>query len=259
MHRRSSLRQAIAVGVALVGVGALTAAPAAASDADLGCAYSITPDHAGPVGHTNVLRVAVHDCVYEWDQLRLTFAPGAFSTRTTATSGGFEGCEGSSQAPICARREATTGGAAVTLVPQCPEGAPVTVTLTIVDRTGRAHGGDPKSFACTRPPVAVLRPPSPQPIATALRRGVLTRFACQTACTAEVVLAVETGGGFGYQVGEGKIRRTGAGTHSGRVMLDRGIRRRWRTRRSASITVAVTVVARSGESVARGHTVRLRR
>ena len=258
MHQRSLCRRMLVVGLALVAVTVLAPGPAPASDADLGCGYSLAPDHAGPVGHTNPLRLIVRDCTYEWDQIRVAFAAGAYSTRTTAT-GGFD-CQGVIGRDLhCVREEATTGGTSMTIVPQCPEGANATLTLTTVPRTGPSHTGDPKSFPCTRPPVAVLRPPSSQSLATVLRRGVVVRFRCATACQAKASLSVWPTSSAGYEVGAATLRRSQAGTFTGRVMPNRATRRRWRSRAPSKVKAIVEVIARSGESVSTSHDVRLRR
>lgn len=258
MHRSSLLRRAIGVGVVLLGATALAAAPAAASDADLGCGYSLAPDHAGPVGHTNPLRLVVRDCSYEWDQIRVAFAPGAYSTRTTAT-GGFD-CQGVIGRDLhCVREEATTGGTSMTIVPQCPAGANATLTLTTGPRVGAPHTGDPKTFPCTRPPIDVLRPPMTQSLATAVRRGVVVRFKCAMACVARADLSVWPSPSAGYEVGKATIRRSRAGTYSGRVMPSRATRRRWRRRAPSRVRANVTLTARTGESVTLWHDVRLRR
>lgn len=244
---------AIALALMLSGV-AMTPAPAAAqSDARLGCSYTIVPDHAGPVGHTNMLQVTVRDCAYEWNAMVVKLRDGATSTFTEAPVG-FS-CDDSGFDVVCGRPALSTAGADLGVRPQCPKSRRLRLTLLISDAAGNQRGGTPKSFPCTPPPVKVLAPPARQSLASALRRGVITRFSCRVRCSASVSLLANTAAG--EKVGTAVIRRSRAGTSVARVRIRPAYRRRYR-RRAAYVTVSVTITARTGEQVSLGHLVRLR-
>lgn len=256
MVHRSRARRAPAIVLALLCLAAVAPAPASAqTDAALGCSYSITPVRPGAVGHANSVRVTIRDCLYDWDTLEVRMRDGASSTRTVGPAG--FACDDGGFDVLCARAVRSTAGATLTLRPQCPNSARLSMTLAITDTTGRRRVGAPKALECKPPPVKVLRPAPRQSLATALRSGVATRFSCQTRCRAGVALLADTAAG--ETVGATVFTRTRAGRYAGLVRIRPAYRVRWRRRASVWVTVSVTITAASGEEVSRGHLVRLRR
>lgn len=243
------------IALALLLFGALMSpAPAAAqTDAQLGCAYTVAPDQPGPVGHTNMLQITIRDCAYEWNALNVKLRNGSSSTFTEAPVG-FS-CDDDGFDVVCGRPALSTAGADLGIRPQCPRSGRLELTLLISDAAGNQRRGAPKSFACRQPPIKVLEPPARQSLSSALRRGVITRFACRMKCSARVSLLADTV--TGETVGTAFIRRSRAGTARARVRIKPAYRRRYR-RRAAYVTVSVTITARTGEQISLGHLVRLR-
>ena len=243
----------VVIALAMLGLAAVAPAPSAAqTDARLGCAYTIVPDRPGPVGHTNMLQVTVRDCAYQWNALDVKLRDGASSTFTEAPAG--FACDDSGFDVVCGRPALSTAGADLGIRPQCPRSGRLRLTLLISDAAGTQRSGAPKSFRCTQPPVKVLEPPARQSKASALRRGVITRFSCRVSCSARVTLIADTA--TGEKVGTAVFRRARAGTSAPRVRIKPAYRRRYR--RAAYVTVSVKITASTGEQVTLGHTVRLR-
>ena len=250
------LRRTAAIGLALLCAAA--AAPDAAmaqTDAALGCAYAITPERPGAVGHENPVRVTIRDCAYAWDALEVELSRASSSTRLLAPPG--YACDDGGFDVLCVRPEPSTAGAAITIRPQCPRGGFTAFRLALTDPSGRRRTGAPKALRCAAPPVRVLAPPSRQSLATALRRGVVTRFACRTACTTKVTLIEDSAAG--RRAGARTFRRRGTGRQSGRVRVTSAFRRRWARRPAVWVNVVMTITASTGEQVTLGHDVRLRR
>lgn len=255
MHVGVLARRTAVVAAALL-CAAVGAPPAAVAqtDAALGCAHTVAPDMPGPVGHANLLQVTVRECAYAWNTLVVRLRNGSSSTFTEPPVG-FS-CDDTGFDVVCGRGAPSTAGADLGIRPQCPNSGRLRLTLVITDAEGNQHVGGPRSFPCARPPVRVLAPPARQSLASALRRGVITRFSCAVRCTAKVSLLADNAAGD--RVGTATLRRTRAGTTVARVRIKPAYRRLYR-RRSALVTVSVTITANTGERVSLGHHVRLRR
>ena len=257
------VRRTHVLTIALLCAAAVAAGSARAqTDADLGCRYTAAPASAGPVGHTNPLRVFIDDCAYAWDTFSMVLGGGARMTHFTVTSEfqpARDQCDPAQPDGLqCFRSERHAGGGGATLRPQCPEGAPVTLTLS-VSGEGGLRTGETKSFPCTPPPMQVLAPPATQSVRTLLRRGAVARFSCETACVATAALGVQTSAIAGYEVANRTFRRSRGGTYTVRVRPDRRTRRRWRRRASIRLRVSVDIRAASGEEISGFHEVTFRR
>ena len=256
MRLRLSPRRMAVLGLALLCAGAVVPATAVAqSDAALGCSYVMAPDQAGPIGHANMLQITVRECGYAWETFEVRLRNGASSTYTEPPVG-FS-CDDTGFDVVCGRSAPSTSGADLGVRPQCPRSRRLTVTLQVTDSDGRLRSGTPRSFPCAPPPVKVLAPPLRQSLATALRRGVVSRFSCTVRCSARVTLIAQTA--VGEIVGKKTFRRARTAAGNGRVRVAPSWQRRWRRQRAAWVTVSVTVTANTGEQVSRGHIVRLRR
>ena len=247
-------RRTAVVALALLSLAAYAPSSALAqSDAALGCAYTVAPDTPGPVGHMNLLQVTVRECSYAWNTLEVRLRNGSSATFTEPPVG-FS-CDDTGFDVVCGRPAPNTAGADLGIRPQCPNSARLRLTLVVTDAEGNQHVGAPRSLPCTRPPVKVLAPPTRQSLASALRRGVITRFSCRVRCTADVALLADSV--TERKIGTATLRRTRAGTTVARVRIKPAYRRRYR--HSAVVTVSVTVTANTGERITLGHNVRLRR
>ena len=254
MRVRLLPRRTLAMALAMLGLGAVAPAPAAAQSDSLGCSYTIAPDRAGPVGHTNMLQITVGECPYAWDTLNIRLRNGASSTFTEPPVG--FACDDEGFDVVCGRSSRSTAGADLGIRPQCPRSGRLNLVLVLASTEGGQRNAPLKSFPCTRPPVRVLAPPARQSLSSALRRGVITRFSCRVKCSARATLIADTAAG--EKVGTATLRRSRAGTTVGRVRIRPAFRRRYQRRRGGLVTVSVTVTARTGEQVTLGHSVRLR-
>ena len=246
--------------IVLLSAGALASAVASAqTDADLGCDYSIAPMGPGPATYTNQVRLEIRGCSYAWDEFDVTVGGGAFVKDYKATSE-FE-CDPGEVGFGCFRSERHAGAGGATMRLTCPEGAPATVTLKTSGDPG-LHGtprtGEPKTIPCAPPSMEVLPPPAVQSLRTAMRRGVVARFTCETACSAYIELEKRTAK-FIYYAGKARFRRARGGTYTVRVPLSRDTRRRWRRLRSTKFEVDVYLRSAAGEEVFGQHDVALRR
>lgn len=249
---------ALTLGLLFAGVLAPTVA-GAQTDADLGCDYSVAPMRPGPATYTNQVRLEIRGCAYGWDEFDVTVGGGAFVKDYKATSE-FE-CDYGEVGFGCFRSERHAGAGGATIRLTCPEGAPATVTLSTSGDPGvqgTRRVGEPKTIPCAPPSMQVLAPPARQSLRTAMRRGVVARFRCETACSAYIEIEKRTAK-FIYYAGKARFRRSRGGTYTVRVPLSRDTRRRWRRLRSTKIEVDVYLTAASGEEVFGDHDVSLRR
>ena len=249
------LRRLACLAMIAAAAAVLSASVAGAqSDAQLGCEYRIAPIAAGPVSFENPLELIVEQCAQPWRSFEVAIAEGGTASVVTEVSDGFTCTE----AGVECQRDAPSGAAASALFQtQCPEGKPISATLSLIGSATRT--GAAKTFPCARPPMRVLSAPRSQSLGAALRRGVVAKYSCSVTCRAEVDLIVPTSKGQGLSIGTKRVGARRGGPLTVRVKPNRAERGRLRGKRRVTAAVAVVLRAASGEELEGSKDVTLRR